>query len=173
MISYERAIEVLNYAPETGLFTWKKSLNRRIKVGAAAGLVNMYGYVAIKIDKKKILAHRLAWLFVNGRLPDKQIDHIDGDRANNRIINLREVSGSQNQRNSGLTSSNTSGYSNICWCKRAKAWKVSMHDQGRPIHIGNFREISEAILARDSAYLRLGYHSNHGARASHSRKKGE
>lgn len=87
-----RLRELLTFQPDTGLFTWKATLRR-------AGSVNGSGYVQIKIDGRIYLAHRLVVLFVEGVWPSQQVDHIDGDRQNNRPSNLRQVSAAANSQN--------------------------------------------------------------------------
>lgn len=90
-ITADRLRELLDYDRATGVFTRRVSTARRMKVGEAAGTVNSAGYVCIMLDKVTYKAHRLAWLYVNGEWPKQMIDHIDGDKANNRIENLRDV----------------------------------------------------------------------------------
>jgi hypothetical protein len=94
----ERVRDVLNYDPGTGVFTWRVRLSTRRNVGEPAGCKH-HGYVIIRIDNRNYFAHRLAWLYVYGRWPEPQVDHIDGVRTNNRIANLREVSSALNKEN--------------------------------------------------------------------------
>lgn len=100
MLTQQRLREVLSYDPETGAFVWLVQPNGRVQVGQAAGNLNPYGYVQIKIDRVLYRAHRLAWLYMNGEWPrQEQIDHINGVRNDNRWKNLREVSRSFNLQN--------------------------------------------------------------------------
>jgi len=95
----ERLKELLDYDPTTGLFYWKKPTARCIKVGDAAGY-QQKGYTIIKVDGKKFYAHRLAWRYVYGEDPlSLSIDHINRDRTDNRISNLRVCNQHQNQGN--------------------------------------------------------------------------
>jgi hypothetical protein len=89
----------LCYDPLTGILTWKISPSRNCRLGAVAGCQMQRGYLTIGLLRKLYLAHRLAWLIVYGKWPDQAVDHIDGDRTNNRLANLREATNSQNQQN--------------------------------------------------------------------------
>lgn len=97
-IDKARVDELLSYEAETGLFRWRES-RRNVRAGEVAGFFNNYGYRQIGLDGHYHLAHRLAWLVVHGATPAGQIDHINGDRADNRIANLRMATPSQNAQN--------------------------------------------------------------------------
>lgn len=92
-------------------------------------------------------AHRLAWVYVHGIIPSNMIDHINGDKDDNRIANLREATSSQNQRNTVKKSTNKSGYKGVCWHKRQKKWQVSIRYDGKPHHIGYFDNVLDASNA--------------------------
>lgn len=89
----------LHYNPETGIFTRKISRNNKVKVGEVAGGKDVNGYIIIRVFGKNYKAHRLAWLYVYGEWPLKEIDHINRDESDNRIKNLRDVSRAVNQQN--------------------------------------------------------------------------
>lgn len=114
LLTQSRLKEVLEYNPSTGVFIWIKKTHPsvRIEIGQIAGSIRPDGYNQIMIDCYPRLAHRLAWLYVYGSFPEKEgknfIDHIDGNRANNAIENLKEVSQSQNNRNAQIRCDNTS-----------------------------------------------------------------
>ena len=97
-ITQERLKELLHYDPETGVFTYLVSRRGSVKVGNRAGYKSN-GYLRIKIDGKAYLIHRLAWLYVYGDLPPMDIDHINGSRDDNRLINLRCATRSENIQN--------------------------------------------------------------------------
>lgn len=99
VISQIRLKEVLHYNPETGIFTWIKPTAFCIKAGDIAGYKNKLGYVKIVVDKKYYHAHRLAYIYMNGVMPEKYLDHIDGCKDNNKWANLRNATPSQNCQN--------------------------------------------------------------------------
>jgi hypothetical protein len=96
MIVHDRLKYLLDYNPETGIFIWKVS--RRVRSGDVAGYTNDRGYVLVRVDGKLYKAHRLAWFYVHGVWPD-EIDHIHGNRSDNRISQLRDVPHSGNAQN--------------------------------------------------------------------------
>ena len=98
-LTAERLREILHYDPETGVFTWRVKANKRINIGDTAGRINHHGYVVIGVYGNRWQAHRLAWLYTTGSVPKDQVDHINGVRSDNRISNLRDVSGGVNQQN--------------------------------------------------------------------------
>lgn len=98
-LTAERLREVLAYDPESGLFTWSARTGGSATKGRAAGTVDERGYLRIGVDRRVYRAHRLVWLYVFGKWPSSEIDHIDGDKSNNRISNLRDVSRQVNQQN--------------------------------------------------------------------------
>ena len=97
-ITRERLKELLNYDDDTGIFTWTSNTLRPDRIGKRAGSLHA-GYVRIRLDRKAYLAHRLAWLLTYKKWPSQEIDHIDGNRANNIVSNLRDVSKYVNQQN--------------------------------------------------------------------------
>jgi len=109
MITQQELKELLHYNPETGIFTRKTKVNRNKVIGSIAGTTDFHGYVAIAIDGKKYKAHRLAWLYMYGKFPDNCIDHINNITTDNRIVNLRDATLSQNQCNKKINVNNSSG----------------------------------------------------------------
>lgn len=103
MLTVEFLREILSYDPNTGIFIWKKTLSNRNKVGNVAGTISDRGYIVITINKKRLMAHRLAWMHYFGSEPNGVIDHLDGVHANNRISNLRDVEQVLNTRNNRLS----------------------------------------------------------------------
>lgn len=133
-LTADRLREVLNYSPDTGKFTW--AITRRgCKKGSVAGCKMKHGYIAIRVDNVLHTAHRLAWLHVNGKWPDKQIDHINRDRADNRAANLREVTNAENAQNQRLRK-NKSGFTGVR--KENSKWLAEIKVAYKPIRIGLF-----------------------------------
>lgn len=99
MVSQVRLKELLEYEPSSGIFRWRIYRGRGARVGAVAGTAHSGGYLSIKIDGKRYFAHRLAWQYMKGAQPSDQIDHIDLNKTNNCISNLRVATPKQNSRN--------------------------------------------------------------------------
>lgn len=119
-------------------------------------------YVQIRINGCLYRAHRLIFLYHHGFTP-KIIDHIDGNRSNNKIENLRECSKPENQRNSKLPINNTSGTKGVCWHKSNKCWTASIRAGGRPIYLGSFKDKWKAIICIEMERNNLhGKFTNHG-----------
>ena len=116
LMSLERLKELLGYNSETGVFVWLVAISKKIKVGKVDGNIDKHGYVKIGINGFYYYAHRLDWLNTYGCFPKGekwQIDHIDGDRSNNRIENLKTVDHSENGKNQKMFSTNTSGATGV------------------------------------------------------------
>jgi len=147
---------LLDYDPDTGIFWWRVQLSNRVKVGAAAGTFDREGYVVIMINSTHFRAHRLAWLYTHGTWPEQQIDHINGDKADNRIRNLRDVSRTMNMQNQTKPpKNNISGYLGVSWRKDKKRWEARIMFNGRKQHLGYFSNPENANAAYLAAKLRL------------------
>ena len=127
--------EILNYNEETGIFTWVRK-HSGVSHGKEAGSVDVYGYKRICIYQKDYKVHRLAWFYFYGQWPKNHIDHIDGNRSNNRISNLREATPLENQQNISKTSRNTSGYVGVTF-ERNK-WRAAIRVNSKKISLGNY-----------------------------------
>jgi hypothetical protein len=154
-LTQERLKELLTYDPETGVFVWVTRPSKSIKVGDVAGSFRPDGYRQIQIDGAQFRAHRLAWLYMTGTFPPDQIDHIDRNPTNNQFTNLRAVTGSENQHNSGKPKDNTSGYRGVSYDKRDKKWRASIRLNNVLKNLGYFptpEEASVAYLAAQRIY---------------------
>jgi hypothetical protein len=146
-LSRERLFEVVNYDPETGFFTWKKITSNRAKVGEVAGNIMKNGYWKIGIDKQDFYAHRLAWFYVHGYWPDKYIDHVDGNKLDNSITNLREATNSQNGANRGVPVHSRIGMKGVRRVPRSKRFAAQIQVRGGPRYLGMFDTMDEAHAA--------------------------
>lgn len=172
--------EILDYDPETGLLTWKvrgvwlftdgkqtAQHNAAIwngkNAGKLAGCRNLKGYIVLGFGTRLIRAHRIAWAITHGAWPESEIDHINHDRADNRIANLRVVGRKDNMKNISLRPESKSGVSGVSWCKNRKKWQVAIHDGEKRVALGRYDILADAVAARKAAEVRLGYHENHGA----------
>lgn len=162
-LTREHIRELLSYDPETGQFTWLRrpgsdrctnTWNTRF-VGTVAGSINDQGYRVICIDRSDYRAHRLAWLYVSGEWPPAEIDHINGDRADNRIANLRQASRAENMRNCRKRRDNTSGRKGVSWDNRDRKWYAKIKVNSKDTYLGVFDCPDEAAAAYEAAAERL------------------
>lgn len=145
--------ELLNYDPVSGVFIWKKSRGR-CAAGAIAGSLFSNGYVRIHFLNRDQLAHRLAWLYVYGEWPEDEIDHIDGDKKNNSISNLRKCSSGENKQNR-KSSGRSSKYLGVSWATRDKVWISQITVNGVTKKLGAFKVEYEAAEAYRKAKREL------------------
>lgn len=124
--------------------------------------VNSWGYLCGGVSGKLLLAHRVIWAICHDEWPNGEIDHIDGDKLNNKIENLRDVSGVTNRRNMPKQNNNTSGYTGVNLKNGKWVARIGAGKRGGRIHLGRFNTIDEAIAARKDAEKRLGYSKTHG-----------
>lgn len=146
-------LEVLHdrfaYEPETGLFIRRRRLGRH-KAGTVAGAVSgIHGYVFIGVDKQLYRAHRLAWFIHYGEWPKAgfEPDHINGQRADNRIANLRLATRSQNNGNGKTRSDNSSGFRGVSLHKKTRKWRANLAGN----HLGLFPTKEDAVAAYNAA----------------------
>lgn len=175
--------ELLEWHPETARLFWKprsaalfqgcndpaegcaKSWNTRYAGKEAFGRTASHGYYMGRILNDDYLAHRVIWAIAYGNWPTAQIDHIDGNRTNNRLENLRAVTNADNCKNVRMRDDNTSGAVGVYWSKSRQVWVAEIKSGGQKKFLGNFSDKEQAIASRKEAELRLGFHPNHGRRA--------
>jgi hypothetical protein len=150
MITQERMKQLLHYNPNTGVFTRIDS-NRVDRLGKQPGSRNTKGHVQIRLDGVLYVAHRLAWLYMNGEFPVNQLDHIDGDKTNNKIVNLRDATNKQNQENVPLQVNNTSGYRGVSFDKRLKKFRAYVCHNRQQTTLGFFATSEAAATAAKKA----------------------
>ena len=150
--------ELLRYDPNTGVFTWLRSKGTA-RSGSSAGSPDRGGYIRICIGGKFYGAHRLAWLYTYGAWPLLEIDHVNRSRQDNRILNLREVTRSENLQNTALSPLNTSGYRGVSWAKRLCRWSAQIKISGKQRHLGYFDDPIAAHQAYVAAAGQLHSHN--------------
>lgn len=160
-LTQARLEELLCYNPETGIFKWKKA-GRGRKNDGTVGCLCANRYLIASVDSNYYYVHRLAWLYVYGEFPPQQTDHINGIRHDNRICNLRAVTGQENARNVSMSRRNTSGRIGVYWNKQRKRWRPAIEFCGKNIYLGSFLSKEDAIKARREAEKKYGFHPNHG-----------
>jgi hypothetical protein len=146
-LTQKRLKELLDYDPNTGVFTWRVSTTNRVRVGGVAGTVHPQGYRQIRVDGRIHKAHRLAWLWMTGDWPLDQIDHINGVRADNRLANLRPATQSQNSANMRKHATSKSGYKGVSWSADRAKWQAAIKVNGLKHFLGRFTDPAAAHAA--------------------------
>lgn len=141
-ISQQDLMDRYSYDADTGVFT-RLTSSRGWKAGQAAGYVCHVGYRRILVGRRQYLAHRLAWLYVYGYMPD-YVDHINGQRDDNRICNLRPATQSQNIANSKRATDNRSGFKGASWNSKNQRWVGFIRINGVNKYLGQFDTAQEA-----------------------------
>ena len=137
ILTQERLKELLHYEPETGIFTRLKRTSNRIKIGDVAGGLNGGGYIQIRLFGKLQQAHRLAWLYMTGSMPEHEIDHKNSDKSDNCWSNLRDVTHQQNSHNQRSHHSNNKN--NVLGVMKNNAgFAARIRINYVPIHLGTF-----------------------------------
>ena len=150
LLDADTARRLLSYNPKTGEFTWRvrdpvsrgaKIFNTRF-AGKKAGKILPDGYKYLSLYGKSFSAHRVAWLIMTGGWPDGFLDHINGERYDNKWINLRPASKTQNSANSKRPITNTTGFKGVCVDKGR--FKANIRENGNKKHLGCFDTPEEA-----------------------------
>lgn len=151
--------EMLSYNQYDGTIRWKIAPNLGYtKSGDIAGTIDNKGYIVISIGYKRYKAHRLAWYLHYGRWPKFQIDHIDRNKQNNKINNLRDVKQSKNQLNTGPRKDSSTGHRGVSWNKKRQKWQVRIQIDGKRTELGFFSDINDAISKRRDYEKFIGDH---------------
>lgn len=148
-ISQDELKNLLKYDPTTGIFTWIKCANKNIRVGDVAGTDDKKGYRLIYVKGVLYKAHRLAWLYMYGVFPNNVIDHINQNKGDNRIENLRDCTHSENLQNSKIDKRNKHGHKGINFFYGK--WRATIAINKKSKHLGLFEKIEDAINARKKA----------------------
>lgn len=147
-LTFEEIDRVLRYDPGSGELFWRVNRGRNgngcsgAKAGDRAGGIANHGYIQINTRVGRVLAHRLAWLLVFRAMPVGEIDHINGDRTDNRICNLRAATRAENSRNQSMHSDNKSGFKGVRRCSRK--FRAEIMHKGKKLHLGYFVTAQEA-----------------------------
>ena len=157
--------KLVSYDPESGVLTWKPRAGKKNWNARFAGMEcftarDGKGYRHGSILGKTMLYHRLAWVVYYGEFPTTVVDHINGDKDDNRICNLRQVSQKLNARNAKMSSRNKSGVTGVRYS--SGKWLADIGVDMRCIYLGSFNTFEEAVAARKAAEKLHGYHANHG-----------
>lgn len=153
MITLSELKELYDFNPETGLFSRIKPVTRA-KLGSG-GSINDQGYVVLFLKGRSVRGHRAAWLYFYGEWPKSHIDHINGNRSDNRISNLRLASQSQNRQNSKTPKNNTSGYKGVSCDTRHGTWRARIFVNNKDKYLGTFKtkeQASEAYIDAAKKY---------------------
>lgn len=178
--SYHDVARILKADFETGLLFWLprtsdlfhdtpnrtaehscRIWNTRYSNTEAFTYVLANGYRTGSVFARNYYAHRIVWLLYTGNWPD-QIDHVNGNRIDNRIINLRSVSHLENHKNKSIHKDNTSGVHGVHWSKNSNKWRAEIMVSNCRKHLGYFESIEDAAIARKYAEIKYGFHENHG-----------
>lgn len=138
-ITQEQLKALLDYCPETGVFRWKVKASSRSPAGSIAGTKNALGYIVFRICGGSLqYAHRMAWLYAFGELPANGIDHADGCRSNNAIVNLRPATQSENNQNRCIRSKDSQWPIGVGFYKRYGKWTARIRKDHKEHFLGYF-----------------------------------
>ena len=155
-LTLARLREILDYEPDTGHLIWRVRTSNRITVGRIAGSAHCAGYIQVCIDGQMFLGHRVAWFHIQGTWPAFEIDHLNGVRTDNRLVNLRDVPAAVNMQNLRRASTRSrSGILGVSWSHHSQKWtaQISLNNQQR--NLGMFDSIEEAQAVYLSEKRRL------------------
>lgn len=174
-MSPKTAKELFDYNPTTGDLTHRKrsdgwfsakrfasAWNSRF-AGKRAGSVGRSGYIQVAVQGRNLQAHRVVWMIATGEDVSGEIDHINGDKTDNRLSNLRAVTHAENTRNRRLGRNNGSGVNGVGWNSRFGKWQARIKIDGQSKSLGYFDSIDAAAAARKAAEAAHDYHPNHGS----------
>lgn len=166
---------LIDYDPDAGRITFKRrdrvyfetdrqfaTWNSRFAGRPAVNVAHSHGYLVGRVNSQMYKAHRLAFALHYGRWPEGEIDHINGDKSDNRISNLREVSTLRNGKNRPKQANNTSGVTGVAYSAAKRKWFARIKVSQKLIHLGYFESMPEAVSARRSAEIKFGFSARHG-----------
>lgn len=157
-LTAERARELFNYDPETGVLTRRVRIANKSKVGDVVGYASEDGYLRTEVGGFSCLVHRIIWLHYFGNWPEQILDHKDRNPANNRIENLQDISQTLNSQNRGASRCGSSAFKGVSWNSRDRRWAVRIRHSGKSLYLGYFTDEQEARSVYQAA-AKI-YHSN-------------
>lgn len=164
MLGYREALELFRYDYETGILYWRWRVSNRIPKTLEAGAQNKSnGYLYVSVHGRDYLVHRVVMLMCYGFYGEGlDVDHINHIRNDNRLCNLRFVTGSENSKNQSLSSKSTTGVTGVSFSKTRKKYRARITVDRESIYLGIFDTLEEAAAARAEANLKFNFHNNHG-----------
>lgn len=164
-LTQEIVKEYLDYAPATGILTWLKKPCKRTVVNTRAGTEADSGYRYLSLFGKRYPEHHVVWFWVHGYWPSLQIDHIDQNRSNNALHNLREVTKAENARNRSRRRNTKVEEAGIWYCRKRQRYVSEITVNGKKVYQKTFKaeDINAAIRQRKQKLIELGFHENHGS----------
>jgi hypothetical protein len=147
IISQELVKALFEYNPDTGIFIRKLTTGSKAKAGSVAGILNDVGYLELSINSYRYRAHRIAWLYCFGEFPSGQLDHIDGNKSNNALDNLREATNKENAYNKSISVLNTTGYKGVSLDKRSGRYRAYITVNGKQKGLGYYSTAEQASEA--------------------------
>lgn len=162
--SQEVLRQLLDYDPETGLMTWRYRDGQKrwntMYAGKPAFFTNVNGYMTGRLFGENVRAHRVLWVLHHGFDPDGPIDHINGRKSDNRLVNLRVTDAGGNARNRPIRSDNRTGVCGVIPYKGK--YRANIRFNGKLTHLGTFEDFDAAVSVRKEAERNMGFHENHG-----------
>ena len=160
-IDVDRCNELFEY--RDGQLIRKVKASDNAKKGDVAGMVDKKGYRMVRVDYILLKVSRIIYAMHHGDPEERDVDHINQDRSDDRIENLRLVTHQVNQRNQAKHKSNKSGFTGVSWNKENRKWDARINNEVRKIYLGRFKKKRDAIFRRKIAEIAYGYHPNHGS----------
>lgn len=174
-LRYEEVAKLFTYDRETGVLYWRIRNGNNTRRNYVAGSIKgtQYGYRRVRIKGKNYQEHRVIMMLCFGHIPENaEIDHINHVRDDNRLCNLRFVTGSVNSKNQSVSSKNTTGVTGVHFSKARKKYVAQIKVSRKAIHLGMFDTLEEAAAARAEANLKFKFNDNHGkGRAEYVKKR--
>jgi len=154
MLTQARLKDLLFYDEKTGLFTWKVKRGGKATIGRRAGGRDHYGYTVIRLDGVLYKAHRLAWLYKTGSWPEQNLDHINQNKSDNRLKNLRLAGQTLNMHNAKRAATK-SGVVGVVWDSCRKKWTARIKVNYASVFLGRFDNKDDAVKARECAHKKI------------------